>query len=105
MGYGHRELLCCYKGCAHIICLTPQQEDRYKRTHEDFCCPAGHVQVFYGPTEQEKTIKSLREKLSERDRRLAARDYTISLQESEIRSLRSKLAWRERWLRLRKAVS
>jgi hypothetical protein len=39
--------------------MTPEQERKYRNTHESFTCPAGHSQYFSGQTEQEKKIEQL----------------------------------------------
>lgn len=46
-----------------IICLTTQQEAKFRQTHEDFKCPMGHVQGFYGKNEDEKRIDELERQL------------------------------------------
>lgn len=61
----HTTLSCCYEGCFAVITLHPEEERRLRRTHEDFYCPAGHVQAFRGKTKDQKEIERLER---ERDR-------------------------------------
>ena len=56
----HRTFTCCHEGCGQVICFDPGVEERLRRTHEWWYCPAGHSQHFSGKTEQEKTIERLR---------------------------------------------
>lgn len=59
----HNEFACPTKGCGHIVCLTETLEERLRRTHETFYCPAGHRMSFTGQTDAERTIAKLRESL------------------------------------------
>lgn len=46
-----------------IICLTSTQEEKLRNSHEDFQCPMGHVQGFYGKSKDEKRIAELERQL------------------------------------------
>lgn len=56
---GHRTYTCCREGCAHVICFTPEVEQRLRKTHEFWTCPAGHKQHFAGKTPEEERIDQL----------------------------------------------
>jgi hypothetical protein len=36
----HNTLTCCHEGCYAVITLHPDDEQRLRRTHEWFYCPA-----------------------------------------------------------------
>lgn len=59
MGLKHNTIECASKGCFAVITMHPQEEDRLRRTHETFYCPAGHSNYFPGKTKQEKRIEEL----------------------------------------------
>jgi len=56
----HYECACPTPGCGHIVCLPPQLEERLRRTHETFFCPAGHKMWFHGKSDLEKSRDSWR---------------------------------------------
>jgi hypothetical protein len=95
----HKEWLCCYEGCAGIICLTPAQEERMRRTHEDFRCPFGHIQGFYGKSKEEKKIEQLENQIRAKNSLLQYRAETIEELRHELRSVRARLGAKTRRLR------
>ena len=68
---------CCHKGCGHVISFKTEVEQRLRRTHEWWACPAGHRQHFAGPTAQERQIDDLK-----RDLRRAEQDTDFWLREA-----------------------
>ena len=97
----HKEVLCCYEGCSGIICMTSAQEEKFRRTHEDFRCPYGHIQGFYGPNEQEKKIKRLEEQLAFERQKNQWKQETIDELRAELRSRSARIAAKTRQLRSR----
>lgn len=55
----HTEHACPHEGCHAIVCLLPELEERLRRTHESFDCPAGHGMSFKGKTPDQKRIAQL----------------------------------------------
>lgn len=82
-----------------IICLTPQQEQKLRESHESFRCPMGHTQGFYGDTKNEKEIKRLKHLLSLKDNMLQYRQDRIDELQAELRSTRARLGAKTRKLR------
>jgi hypothetical protein len=95
----HREFVCCHEGCMALICLTPEQEQKFRDTHDSFRCPMGHQQGFYGDTPDEKEIKVLRQRISVRDGHIRYQFSRIQGLERELRSARAKLGIARRRLR------
>lgn len=50
-------IACCR--CGIVFGIEQSRIDRLRETHEDFYCPSGHVQGFYGPNEKERKIAAL----------------------------------------------
>lgn len=94
----HR-LVDCYKpDCGLKIALTDAQIAKYRETHADFRCPAGHVQGYYGPNEYEKKIARLERKIDLLNDVIRWKDEALQDKDRELRSLRARLGWRNRWL-------
>lgn len=55
----HAEYACPTQGCHAIVCLLPELEERLRKTHETFYCPAGHTMSFTGRTPDQKKIDQL----------------------------------------------
>ena len=86
-----------------IICLTPEQESMFRRTHADFRCPMGHVQGFYGKSDQEKKIEKLENQVRAKEDLLQYyRGLTADLK-AELRSRSARIGVQTR--RLRRARS
>lgn len=64
-----RTYACANKGCQSVIHLHHDVEEKLRRTHETFYCPAGHSNYFPGATDEEKKITAL-ERLRDRFREL-----------------------------------
>lgn len=83
MSLHHATINCATKGCFAIITLHPQEEDRLRRTHETFYCPAGHSNYFAGKTKTEKRVEQLEREITAanevRDRLIAQRDVCNDL--------------------------
>lgn len=54
-----RTFACASKGCQATIHLHHDIEERLRRTHETFYCPAGHSNYFPAATAKEKKISNL----------------------------------------------
>lgn len=54
-----RAFVCATRGCQATIHLHHDVEERLRRTHETFYCPAGHSNYFPGKTNEEKRIAQL----------------------------------------------
>lgn len=54
-----RTYACCWKGCQAVIHLHHDTEQKLRKSHEDFYCPAGHAQAFVGATKEEEKIAQL----------------------------------------------
>lgn len=52
-------IACAREKCSATICLSPEIEQRVRRTHESFLCPFGHSNYFPGKTDEEKRIEQL----------------------------------------------
>lgn len=53
---------CATESCGHSpFPMAGAFINRAKKTHETFCCPAGHKNYYAGKTEEEKTIERLKE--------------------------------------------
>lgn len=59
MSLEHVNVSCPSGGCFAIVTLHPDDEERLRRTHESFYCPAGHSMSFQGKTADEKRIAEL----------------------------------------------
>ena len=95
----HNEIACCYEGCMGLICLTPEQEEKLRRTHETFRCPFGHAQGWYGDTDEEKEIKRLKRIIAAKNDLLTLRQERVERLQFECRSLRARLGAKTRKLR------
>lgn len=62
----HVQINCASQGCYAIITMHPADEERLRRTHESFYCPAGHGNHFPGKTAEQRE----REELEKRAARL-----------------------------------
>jgi hypothetical protein len=52
-------IACATPTCGHVICLDPETEARFRRTHANFLCPAGHGTYFPEKTDEERQIEFL----------------------------------------------
>ena len=50
---------CATRGCQATIHLHHDIEERLRRTHETFYCPAGHSNYFPGKTSEQKRLAEL----------------------------------------------
>lgn len=106
----HREFACATEGCGHIICLTAQHEQRLRRTHETFVCPAGHRQGFYDESDDEKTIRLLRRQLNQAWARVSGWQAQARYMRDELRfcpldcGFRVKRVWTPDSIRARMAT-
>ena len=100
MGYHEgTRFVCASSGCSATICLTQEEEEKLRRTHEFFYCPNGHSQHFTGKTKEEKQIEELRRMLEQKQHMLDWRGEHIMELKAELRSLRSRLGAKTRKLR------
>lgn len=66
---GCKTYACPTRGCGHVVHLHHDVEQRLRRTHESFYCPAGHALSFKGATNDEKRIRFLEQTIERwRDR-------------------------------------
>lgn len=70
---------CAHETCGHVISFKTEVEQRLRRTHETWACPAGHRQHFSGRTDQERRISDL-----EADLRRADRDIDFWVGEARV---------------------
>ena len=75
-----------------IICLTPEQEAKLRKTHESFRCPMGHSQGFYGDNEQERKIKKLENQVRAKEDMLIYYRNLVAEQKAELRSRSARIA-------------
>lgn len=54
-----RQFACAQSGCQNTIHLHHDVEQKLRRTHETFYCPAGHSNYFAGTSDDQKTIERL----------------------------------------------
>lgn len=80
-----RTFACATRGCQSTIHLHHDIEERLRRTHETFYCPAGHHNYFAGKTDEEKRVAGLEQRV-ERFREL----WSEALEEREEWRLRAK---------------
>jgi hypothetical protein len=83
----HVEIVCATHGCGQFICTTSEHEERLRRTHEVFYCPAGHHNYFAGQTLQEKQIKDLEARLANLQRSLSRYGDILEETQAEKRQL------------------
>ncbi len=73
-------MYCAHSGCANVINLADQQEQRLRDTHETFYCVMGHSNVFRGKTDSQR-VKELEATIQAKDeqynRATEWRDNTI----------------------------
>lgn len=66
----HIQINCASEGCYAIITMHPADEERLRRTHESFYCPAGHGNHFPGKTVEQKEREELKRRAAQLDRLL-----------------------------------
>lgn len=67
---------CC--SCHMLFAVPKSVDDRYRKTHEWFYCPAGHSQRYAAKTETEKTIESLRATADNRQKEINRLESSLS---------------------------
>jgi hypothetical protein len=76
----HVEIVCATHGCGQFICTTSEHEERLRRTHEVFYCPAGHHNYFaagkadQGPRSAAREPAAIAQSLWRHPRRDAGRE-------------------------------
>ena len=50
-------IACATEKCGHTICMKPEVQARYRRTHETYRCPAGHANYYPAETDEEKDLR------------------------------------------------
>ena len=55
-----RAFACATEGCQSTIHLHHEVEEKLRRTHETFYCPAGHHNYFAGETDEQREISRLK---------------------------------------------
>lgn len=68
--------------CGLTFAITQEYEQRRRQQKDDFYCPNGHKQGFYGPNEQERRIKELEAQLKREQNAVASERSARSWAES-----------------------
>lgn len=64
MGWNEWRQIACYKsGCAGVMALPVQLDDRFRNTKESFFCPMGHSQVYTGEPGPKAEVRVIKEQL------------------------------------------
>lgn len=50
-------IACATENCGHTICMKPEVQARYRRTHATYRCPAGHSNYYPAETEEEAELR------------------------------------------------
>lgn len=95
----HSEFACAHDGCMAIICLTPEQEARFRENHKPFSCPMGHTQGFYGKNANEKRIEQLELQLAQSKRLAHYRSAQVAELRAELRSAYARIGAKTRKLK------